>query len=139
MKGYRKILIAMNGSKDALTQGLQLAQDEKCWVTVVKVVPPNEGDLDLTGIRNIGDALNGGAAQEIKAVREMAEKEKMLVRTRLEEGRVSEKIVEVAEDENCDLIVMGNERKGWFSRIFGEKTVERVIDMAPCPVLVVGV
>ena len=138
MKGYRKILIAMNGSKGALTQGLKLAQDEKCWVTVVKVIPPNEGDLDLTGIRNLSDAINGGAAKEINAVREMAEKEKMLVRTRLEEGRVSEKIVEVAEDENCDLIVMGSEQKGWFSRIFGEKIVERVIDMAPCPVLVVG-
>lgn len=138
MKGYRKILIALNGSKDALAQGLRLAQEEKCWVTVVKVIPPNEGDLDLTGIKNIGDAINGGAAKEIDAVRDAASKEKMLVKTRLEEGRVSEKIVEVAQDENCDLIVMGSGKKGWFERIFGEKIVERVIDMAPCPVLVVG-
>ncbi len=138
MKGYRKILIALNGSKDALDQGLRLAQEEKCWVTVVKVIPPNEGDLDLTGIKNIGDAINGGATREINEVRDVASKERMLVKTRLEEGRVSEKIVEVAQDENCDLIVMGSEKRGWFDRIFGEKTVEKVIDMAPCPVLVVG-
>lgn len=138
MKGYRKILIATNGSRAALTQGLKLAQDEKCWVTVVKVIPENEGDLDLTGIRNIGDAINGGAQREISAIREIAQNEKMLVKTRLEEGNVSEKIVEVAEDENCDLIVMGSGRKGWFKRIFAEKIVEKVIDLAPCPVLVVG-
>ena len=138
MKGYRKILIAANGSNEALSEGLKLARDERCWVTVVKVIPENEGDLDLTGIRNIEDAINGGAQREISAVREMAAKEKMLVKTRLEEGRVSEKIVEVAEDENCDLIVMGSGRKSWFSRIFSEKIVEKVIEMAHCPVLVVG-
>lgn len=138
MKGYRKILIAVNGSRDALSQGLKLAQDEKCWVTVVKVIPENQGDLDLTGIRNIGDAINGGAAREISSINETADKERVMVKTRLEEGKVCEKIVEVAEEENCDLIVMGSERKGWLSRIFGENIIEKVIDMAPCPVLVVG-
>jgi nucleotide-binding universal stress UspA family protein len=138
VKGYRKILIAVNGSKDALTQGLKLAQDEKCWVTVVKVIPPNDGDLDLTGIRNIGDAINGCATKEMSDVGEIAKKERMTVKTRLEEGRVCEKIVEVAEDERCDLIIMGSERKSWFSRIFSENIVEKVIDLAPCPVLVVG-
>jgi nucleotide-binding universal stress UspA family protein len=138
VKGYRKILIAVNGSKDALTQGLKLAQDEKCWVTVVKVIPENDGDLDLTGIRNIDDAINGGALKEISGIKEIAGKERMMVKTRLEEGKVCEKIVEVAEEEKCDLIVMGSERKNWFSRIFGEKIVEKVIDLAPCPVLVVG-
>ena len=54
------------------------------------------------------------------------------------EGKVCEKIVEVAEEENCDLIVMGSERKSWLSRIFGENITEKVIDLAPCPVLVVG-
>ncbi len=138
VKGYRKILIAVNGSKDALAQGLKLAQDEKCWVTVVKVIPENEGDLDLTGIRDIGNAINGGAAREISEIKETAYKERMMVKTRLEEGKVSEKIVEVAEEENCDLIVMGSERKSWLSRIFGENIIEKVIDLAPCPVLVVG-
>ncbi|MBI4690885.1 MAG: hypothetical protein HY754_11580, partial [Nitrospirae bacterium] len=57
MKGYRKILIAVNGSKEVLRQGLKLAYDEECWVTVIKVIPPYEGDLNLTGIKNIGDVL----------------------------------------------------------------------------------
>ena len=138
MKGYRKILIAVNGSKDALTKGLKLAQDEKCWVTVVKVIPENEGDLDLTGIKNIDDAFTSGSAKEIRTIKGIADQERMMVKTRLEEGKVCEKIVAVAEEENCDLIVMGSERKSWISRVFGENIIEKVIDLAPCPVLVVG-
>ena len=138
MKGYRKILIATNGSKEALTQGLKLAQDEKCWVTVVKVIPENEGDLDLTGIRNIDDAINSGAAREINRIKKTADKERVMIKTRLEEGKICQKIIEVSEEENCDHIVMGSERKSWLSRIFGENITEKVIDLAPCPVLVVG-
>jgi nucleotide-binding universal stress UspA family protein len=138
MKGYRKILIAVNGSREVLTQGLRLAQNEKCWVTVVKVLPPNDGDLELVGIKNIEDVLNGGAEKELREIRAIADSERSLVKTRLEKGQIHEKIVEVAEDERCDLIVMGSRRKNWFEKTFSSRVVEKVISQAPCPVLVVG-
>ena len=138
MKGYRKIVIAVNGSKDVLRQGLSLAQDEKCWVTVVKVVPPHNGDLNLVGIRNIGDVLDNGASKERNEIMNIAEAESALVKTRVEEGDIPEKIVEVAEDEKCDLIIMGTNKTSWFKKLFGKNVVERVISQAPCPVLVVG-
>ena len=138
MKGYRKIVIAVNGSKDVLRQGLSLAQDEKCWVTVVKVVPPHNGDLNLVGIRNIGDVLDNGANNERNEIMNIAEAESALVKTRVEEGDIPEKIVEVAEDEKCDLIIMGTNKTSWFKKLFGKNVVERVISQAPCPVLVVG-
>jgi nucleotide-binding universal stress UspA family protein len=48
--------------------------------------------------------------------------------------------VEVAEEERCDLIIMGSKKKkGIFSRLFGDHIVENVIDQAPCPVYVVGI
>jgi len=138
VKGYRKIVIAVNGSKDVLRQGLSLAQDEKCWVTVVKVVPPHNGDLNLVGIRNIGDVLDNGASKERNEIMNIAEAESALVKTRVEEGDIPEKIVEVAEDEKCDLIIMGTNKTSWFKKLFGKNVVERVISQAPCPVLVVG-
>ncbi len=137
MKGYRKILIAVNGSKNVLRQGLRLAHDEKCWVTVIRVVPPYEGDLDLTAIKNIEDVLTSGANKEIADIINVASAEKALVKTRIEEGEVHEKIVEVAADENCDLIIMGNSRTNWLTKIFGKNVIEKVIHQAPCPVLVV--
>jgi len=138
MKGYRKVLIAVNGTKEVLAEGLKLARDEKCWVTVVKVLPAYEGDLDLTGIKNVQDVLSSGASREIREIREIAEAEKALIKTRLETGNVPEKIVEVAEDERCDLIIMGGNKTNWFRKLFGKNVIEKVIRQAPCPVLVVG-
>jgi nucleotide-binding universal stress UspA family protein len=140
MKGYRKVLIALNGHKEVLNQGVTLAQDEKTWITVLKVVQPFDGDLNLTGIKNLGDVLEDGSSQAIADVKKIAESEGALIKTRLEEGDVPQRIVEVAAEEKCDLIIMGSKKKkGIFSRLFGDHVVEKVIDRAPCPVFVVGV
>lgn len=138
MKGYRKILIAVNGRKDVLTEGLKLASDEKCWVTVVKVLPEFQGDLNLTGIKNIEDVLDSSAQKELSEIRGIAETEGALIKTRLEEGAVHKKIIEVAEEERCDLIIMGAKKRSWIRKIFGDNVVEKVIDLSPCPVFVVG-
>ena len=139
MNGIRKVLIALNGSNEVLRKGIQLAQDEKTWVTVVKVVQPFDGNLDLTGIKNLEDVLDDGGAQALADVRDLAATEGALIKTRLEQGDVPQTIVEVAEEERCDLIIMGSKRKkGWFSKLFGDHVVEKVIRQAPCPVFVVG-
>ena len=137
MKGYRKILIAVNGSKEVLVKGLQLASDEKCWVTVVKVIPSYEGDLNLTGIKNIEDVLDSEGRKVISDINSTAEAEGALIKTRLEEGDVHKKIVEVAEEERCDVIIMGAKKRNWIRKLFGDNVVEKVISQAPCPVLVV--
>jgi nucleotide-binding universal stress UspA family protein len=140
MKGYRKVLIALNGSREVLEQGIRLAQDEKTWITVVKVVQPFDGDLNLTGIKNLNDVLDDGGAAAVREINKTAEAEGALVKTRLEQGDVPQRIVDVAEEEKCDLIIMGSKKKkGILSRLFGDHVVEKVIDRAPCPVFVVGV
>ncbi len=111
MKGYRKVLIALNGSKEVLKQGIKLAQDEKTWITVVKVVPPYEGDLNLTGIKNLNDVLDDGGTKAVLEINKIAEAEGALVKTRLEAGDVPDRIVEVAQEEKCDLIIMGSKKK----------------------------
>ncbi|HUJ18215.1 MAG TPA: universal stress protein [Nitrospirota bacterium] len=140
MKGYRKVLIALNGHKQVLEQGIRLARDEKTWITVVKVVQPFDGDLNLTGIKNLQDVLDDGGSEAARQIKSIAEREGALIKTRLEQGDVPQRIVEVAEEERCDLIIMGSKKKkGLFSRLFGDHVVEKVIDRAPCPVFVVGV
>ncbi|HTG00348.1 MAG TPA: universal stress protein [Nitrospirota bacterium] len=140
MKGYRKVLIALNGKKEVLEQGVKLAHDEKTWITVVKVVQPFDGDLNLTGIKNLEDVLDDGSRQAVNEINRVASREGALIKTRLEQGDVPQRIVEVAEEERCDLIIMGSKKKkGIFSRLFGDHIVEKVIDRAPCPVYVVAV
>lgn len=140
MRGYRKVLIALNGHKEVLEQGIRLAKDEKTWITVVKVVQPYEGDLNLTGIKNLNDVFDDGGARAVTDITRIAKDEDALVKTRLEQGNVPDRIVEVATEEKCDLIIMGSKKKkGIMSRLFGDHVVEKVIDRAPCPVYVVGV
>ena len=140
MKGFKKVLIALNGHKEVLEQGIAMARDEKTWITVVKVLRPFDGDLDLTGIKNIQDVLDDGGAKTAAEVRDIAKAEGVMIKTRLEQGDVPQRIVEVAQEERCDLIIMGSKKKkGLFSKFFGDHVVEKVIDAAPCPVYVVAV
>jgi nucleotide-binding universal stress UspA family protein len=139
MKGYRKVLVAVNGNKGVLNYGINLAGDEKTWLTVVKVIPAYEGDINLTGIKKIEDVLDSGGRQAIKEIEATAQTTGALIKTRLEEGDVSGRIVEVAQEERCDLIVMGAPKKKWYRKILGDNAVEKVIAGASCPVLVVGV
>jgi nucleotide-binding universal stress UspA family protein len=138
MRGVRKVLIAVNGSKDVLRRGLQLADDEKCWVTVVKVVPENGGDLDLTGVRDVADVLDGGVGRDLREISDIAAGEGALVKTRVESGAIHERILAVAAEERCDVIVLGRRERSWLRRLFGDNVVGKVISRAPCPVLVVG-
>ncbi len=137
MKGYRKVLIAVNGSKDVLKYGLKLAQDEKCWVTVVKVLPEYEGDLSLVGVKDIGDAIDGCAQGVASEFREIADDERALIKVRIEEGDIPRKIVEAAEEEKCDVIIMGGHERHGIRKFFTPGVTQKVIDNARCPVLVV--
>lgn len=138
MRTYRKILIVLDESKEVLKQGIRLAQDEKAWVTVLKVVPRSEGDLHLTGIKNLRKVRNDSAAI-FADISNITESEGSPIKTRVLAGDVTDRIVEVADEEKCDLIVMGTQKKiGILGRIFGNHTVENVIDRATCPVYVVG-
>jgi nucleotide-binding universal stress UspA family protein len=136
MRGFRRILVALDGSKGVLAPGLALAGDEGCWTTVLKVVPPNEGDLELTGIKDIDSVLSGEERQVRTEVRQAADEARVLVKARVEEGGISERIVAVAAEERCDLIVIGRERLPWYRRLLGTSIAERVARSAQCPVLV---
>ncbi len=138
MKGIRKILVTVNGSLDTVREGIKLAEDEKTWLTVLKVLPPYEGDLNLTGVKNIRDVINAGDKTMHESIKKLAEEERTLIKTRLETGKIDQKIVEVAKEERCDLIIMGGQKVGFLKRLLGLNIVEKVISQAPCPVFVVG-
>jgi len=138
MKGIRKALVAVNSSMDVVHHGIRLARDEKTWVTVLKVVPAYDGDIDLTGIKDLADVLGSGGAKAASELKELARFEGALIKTRIEEGDIDKKIVEVAAEERCDIIIMGAQKKSLWNRLIGRNIVERVVSHAPCPVLVVG-
>jgi len=136
-QGYRNLLVAANGSPAALKEGLRLAADEHCWVTVLKVVAPYEGDIELTGIKDIRQVLTSDRLGETRAWNRALRSEEA-ARVRVEQGDLTETINRVAEEEGSDLIIMSVEKKkGLLQRILDSNLVHKVTRAAPCSVMVV--
>lgn len=110
MGKYSKILVPVDGSrasKNALRQAFKLPSDEKKWITVVAIDPPYQGDLALVGVSNIKEVLKGPGEKILAEAQEIAKAEGAIIKTRLEEGEAFKKIIDVAEEEGYDLIMMG--------------------------------
>jgi nucleotide-binding universal stress UspA family protein len=138
MNDYRNVLIAVDGSRDVLVQGLRLIGPENCNVTVVKVNPPYEGDLSLIGVKDIGQVLDGEPVRAVAEIEEVAKSEGISVKVRIEVGDIDKKIVEVAEDEKSDLIIMGSGSQKSIKKLLFGSLLDEVTRQAPCPVLAVN-
>jgi nucleotide-binding universal stress UspA family protein len=137
---YRKILVAYDGSdsaRNALSLASQLAREDKSWIKVLAVMPPYEGELELVGISNIKETINGSGQKLLAEARAIADAEKVNILTDLEQGEPYERIVRVAEDENCDLITVGRRGRGGLKRQLMGSVTARVIGHTGKEVLVV--
>ncbi len=140
MARYRKILVAVDGSassRNALAQAFRLAVDEKCWITVASVIPSYAGELDLTGVRDVHASLAKPCEDALGEAQRLAERERALIKTVCEEGEVYERIVDLAEGENADIIVMGRRGRGRLERSLIGSVTARVIGHAQRDVFVV--
>jgi len=140
MARYRKILVAVDGSessRNALLQAFRLAVDEKCWITVTSVIPSYAGELDLTGVRDVHASLAKPCEDALTEAQQLAENERALIKTVCEEGEVYERIVDLADAENADIIVMGRRGRGRIERSLIGSVTARVIGHTQRDVFVV--
>lgn len=137
MNGYRNLLVTADSPEGVLREGLRVAEEENCWLTVLKVVPPYEGDIDLTGIRDIRRALTSDRDGEWRTWHEKLRNE-AAARVRVEQGELADTIKRVAREEGSDLIIMGAiKRAGFLRRLFQGDFIHKIVQGAPCSVMVV--
>jgi len=139
---YKKIVLALDGSeisKNALRHAVELAKQNNATLIAVHVIPPIDVmDIEtfkpetlLRGLRKEGEKI-------LLEAQELAQKKGVEVQTRLEEGIPFEKICEVAQDSEADLIVMGSHGRTGIGKVLIGSVTERVISKTHCrPVLVV--
>jgi len=140
MANYRKILVAYDGSASArngLAVASHLAKEDKSWIKVLTVLPSYEGDLELVGVSNIKETIEGPGRNLLTEAQEIADREDVHILTNMTQGEPYDKIVHVAEDENCDLIVMGRRGKNQLERELVGSVTARVIGYTRKDVLVV--
>ncbi|BAU22765.1 hypothetical protein THC_0367 [Caldimicrobium thiodismutans] len=138
-KGYRKILIIYRNSPEFLRESFKLAKKEGTWVVVLKPLPTYEGELHLTGIKNLEEILEGYKLKEYKQIKELTEEERVLAKIRVEEIEKEEDILDIAIEENCDLIVIEPKKPTLFERLLSlkDRLIELLIDQSPCPVFII--
>lgn len=138
--GHAKILVAFDGSessKNALKQAIALGERERSWIKVLAVVPDYEGDLELVGVSNLKETLEGPTEKLVAEAKEVADSLSANILTEVEQGEAYEKIIDVADDENCDLIVMGRRGLRRMERMLMGSVTARVISHSDNNVLVV--
>lgn len=139
MARYKKMLVAFDGSESsrhALKQAIKLAGTEGAWIKVVTVLPEYEGDLEIW-VSNVRDSMRKSAETMLDQAKAIANSEGDLINTFIAEGKPFEKIVELADECGCELIVMGRRGKTHLERALVGSVTARVIGNTLRDVMVV--
>ncbi len=132
-------------SKNALNYAIELAQKFGSEVVVVHVDQPLSpvmiGDLspglDMSTVNRIAEEQRLMALKELDQViarlREAGVKARSLMRV----GAPFLEIINAAQTENVDLIVMGTHGRSGLAHVLMGSVAERVVNKAPCAVLTV--
>src|SRR5439155_13800022 len=76
-------------------------------------------------------------AEELERWAAEAKQNGVTARTVVRTGTAHQEIVDLAADERADLVVMGTHGRRGVSRVFLGSVADRVIRLAPCPLLTV--
>ena len=105
----------------------------------VFVEPPLYGEPPLTpdATWQVFEKARKWVEEELEKWAAGARKKGATVRPIIRTGAPAEQIVELATTEHADLVVMGTHGRGGMSRVLLGSVADRVIRLAPCPVLTV--
>ena len=151
---YRKILVALDGSEpsnNALEHAATIAKKFDAELILIAVVQrvmipifPDEGfgGVPLSAAKDMAqyqDKMRVLYQNVLKEAEEKVKKEYPGVKTEsiLKEGRPSATIVEQAEKDDVDIIVMGSRGIGGYTGWILGSTSRRVVDSCTKPILVV--
>jgi nucleotide-binding universal stress UspA family protein len=137
----QKIVVAVDGSDPSfksLSYAIKLAAMSKSKVVVLNVMSLPHGTTPKT-VEALKKDLSGKAAQILEKAKSMSKSEGIDVETRSVETSQSTvmAIVEFADKEKADLIVMGTKGTSGYGRLMLGSVAAGVVSFASCPVLAV--
>jgi nucleotide-binding universal stress UspA family protein len=139
---YRNIVIATDGSennKRAISHGIEIAKLSGATVHALYVVDTSAfSSIPMdAGWEEMYEILKREGEKAVFYVKELGEASGVEVREVLLEGHPSNEIINFAENNNADLIVMGTLGKTGLDRFLMGSVAEKVIRGSKVPVLVV--
>ena len=138
---YKRILVPTDGSefaKKAQSHALFLARVSGAEIIALSVSENHfiNGITITEEVEQLNQILNDRCKEDLKELEDM-NKDGVNMFSIIKEGAPANVILEVAIEENIDLIVMGSSGKSGFDRFILGSVSDKVVNAAKCPVLVV--
>ena len=138
---YKKILVPTDGSefaKKAQKHALFLASVSGAEIIAVSVTENNfVNGLPLDDeVYQLNQILKERSEENLKEFDKLNEEDIKITHV-VREGSPARVILEVSEEEDVDLIVMGSSGKSGFDRFIMGSVADKVVNSAKCAVLVV--
>jgi len=108
---------------------------ELCVMTVLELYPGMDPDYVVN--KMYLDHLQAESVARLQAVQDRVKAAGQAVTTRIEVGIPSQEVQAVASKIGADLLVVGTHGRTGLDHVLVGSTAERVVRMAPCPVLAV--
>lgn len=140
---FHSVLVATGGSPwsdNAVKYAIGLARDYRLEVVILHVLTETPPYFIAEAGTSLDSLLEGSEEAGRRIVDEAADwaaEAGIEYDTELVWGRVPEVICRVAQERNCDLIVVGSRGLTGFKRLMLGSISNAVAAKAPCPVLVV--
>ncbi len=136
----KRILVPTNGSRasrNAAELGFALASDSDDEVLVLHVVMDSSDDYFLDSRGEMLEKQLDVGQQVVHELRELGRLQGVQTNTAIKMGTDPETIIlEVAREQNIDLIILGTDVRPGTSRLFLGPRVERILRNSNCPVIV---
>ena len=97
----------------------------------------SEGFISRRDVRNVYDAQRKWSEETLEARAEQLRQSGVKTTWRVQFGAPHEEIVRTAEEEHASMIVIGTHGRTGLNRMLLGSVAERVIRLAPCPVMTV--
>lgn len=139
---YHNILVPLDGSElsfKALREAARIGKSEGTTSTVIAiyVIPKTAKQVRAFGRVAVRDAFDREGRTILKTASDIAEHSGISLALRMAEGIPYEKIIETARLVESELIVMGSHGRTLPHKILIGSCTRRVLEGAPCPVLVI--
>jgi len=139
---YKKILVALDGSKpseNALNHAVEHSVKWDADLLIVSVIPQISPLVYARVLEEYGKVIMETHQRMLTEARIKVNEDhpNLKVETRLEEGRPGDVIVEVAKEEDVDLIVLGSRGVGGIRGWVLGSTSRYVVETCTKPVLII--
>lgn len=145
MKRIRRVLYATDfsdASRPAFAAAVSIAKSLAARLTILYVIPPvvaavPELYLDAVTFDQLDKQARRWSAQQLEKLNARAQRVGVRVSSLLRDGDAADQIVRACRSTKADLIVVGTHGRRGLPKFFLGSVAERVVAMAPCPVVTV--